>query len=46
MGNVYLVAIDRQRYAAGRVQEIVRERPRTKSDDSLHLAVSMRSFRA
>ena len=24
-------------YAAGRVQEIVRERPRTKFDDSLHL---------
>jgi hypothetical protein len=33
-------------YAAGRVLEIVRERPRTKFDDSLHLAVSMRSFRA
>ena len=33
-------------YAAGRVMEIVRERPRTKFDDSLHLAVSMRSFRA
>ncbi len=26
--------------------KIVRERPRTKFDDSLHLAVSMRSFRA
>ena len=26
--------------------EIVRERPRTEFDDSLHLAVSMRSFRA
>jgi hypothetical protein len=33
-------------YAAGRVLEIVRERPRTHCDDSLHLAVSMRSFRA
>jgi hypothetical protein len=33
-------------YAAGRALEIVRERPRTKFDDSLHLAVSMRSFRA
>jgi hypothetical protein len=33
-------------YAAGRVLEIVRERPRTDFDDSLHLAVSMRSFRA
>jgi len=33
-------------YAAGRVLEIVRERPQTKFDDSLHLAVSMRSFRA
>jgi hypothetical protein len=33
-------------YAAGRVLEIVGERPRTHFDDSLHLAVSMRSFRA
>src|SRR5215831_12380754 len=33
-------------YAAGRALEIVRERPRTQFDDSLHLAVSMRSFRA
>src|SRR5205814_2349204 len=33
-------------YAAGRVLDIVRERPRTRFDDSLHLAVSMRSFRA
>jgi Schlafen group 3, DNA/RNA helicase domain len=33
-------------YAAGRVLDIVRERPRTYFDDSLHLAVSMRSFRA
>lgn len=33
-------------YAAGRVVEIVRERARTGFDDSLHLAVSMRSFRA
>jgi hypothetical protein len=33
-------------YAAGRVLEIIRERPRTQFDDSLHLAVSMRSFRA
>jgi Schlafen group 3, DNA/RNA helicase domain len=33
-------------YAAGRVLEIVRERPQTQYDDSLHLAVSMRSFRA
>src|SRR5438094_6554844 len=33
-------------YAAGRVVEIVRERQRTEFDDSLHLAVSMRSFRA
>ena len=33
-------------YAAGRVLEIVRERQHTQFDDSLHLAVSMRSFRA
>ena len=33
-------------YAAGRAPEIVRERPRTQFDDSLHLSVSMRSFRA
>lgn len=33
-------------YAAGRVVEIVRQRPRTQFDDCLHLAVSMRSFRA
>jgi len=33
-------------YAAGRVLDIVRERAQTKFDDSLHLAVSMRSFRA
>src|SRR6266480_1082412 len=33
-------------YAAGHVLEIVRQRPRTEFDDSLHLAVSMRSFRA
>jgi schlafen family protein len=33
-------------YAAGRVTEITRDRPRTQFDDSLHLAVSMRSFRA
>jgi hypothetical protein len=33
-------------YAAGRALEIVRERPRTHFDESLHLAVSMRSFRA
>jgi Uncharacterized conserved protein (DUF2075) len=33
-------------YAAGRVSEIVRERQHTQFDDSLHLAVSMRSFRA
>jgi hypothetical protein len=33
-------------YAAGRALDIVRERPRTRFDDSLHLAVSMRSFRA
>jgi hypothetical protein len=33
-------------YAAGRVVEIARERPHTQFDDSLHLAVSMRSFRA
>src|SRR5262249_8864884 len=33
-------------YAAGQVLQIVRERPRTHFDDSLHLAVSMRSFRA
>jgi hypothetical protein len=33
-------------YAAGRALEIVRERTRTQFDDSLHLAVSMRSFRA
>src|SRR5207249_10580989 len=33
-------------YAAGRALDIVRERSRTEFDDSLHLAVSMRSFRA
>jgi hypothetical protein len=33
-------------YAAGRTREIVRERARTHFDDSMHLAVSMRSFRA
>jgi schlafen family protein len=33
-------------YAAGRVLEIVRGRPQIEFDDSLHLAVSMRSFRA
>lgn len=33
-------------YAAGHVSEIVRERRHTQFDDSLHLAVSMRSFRA
>jgi Schlafen group 3, DNA/RNA helicase domain len=33
-------------YAAGGLLQIVRERPRTQFDDSLHLAVSMRSFRA
>ena len=33
-------------YAAGRALEVLRERPRTEFDDSLHLAVSMRSFRA
>ena len=33
-------------YAAGRVVEIIRERAATHFDNSLHLAVSMRSFRA
>ncbi len=33
-------------YAAGRALEVVRERPLTNFDDSLHLSVSMRSFRA
>jgi hypothetical protein len=33
-------------YAAGKALQIVRQRPRTHFDDSLHLAVSMRSFRA
>jgi Uncharacterized conserved protein (DUF2075) len=33
-------------YAAGRVLDLVRERPGKHFDDSLHLAVSMRSFRA
>jgi hypothetical protein len=33
-------------YAAGHVLEMVRNRPNTTFDDSLHLAVSMRSFRA
>jgi hypothetical protein len=33
-------------YAAGRVLEIVRKRACTHFDDSLHLAASMRSFRA
>ena len=33
-------------YAAGRVLDIVHERARTEFDDCLHLAVSMRSFRA
>jgi hypothetical protein len=33
-------------YAAGKALEIVRNRARTHFDDSLHLAVSIRSFRA
>jgi hypothetical protein len=33
-------------YAAGKVLEMVRGRARTQFDDCLHLAVSMRSFRA
>ncbi len=33
-------------YAAGRALEVVRNRPNTHFDDCLHLAVSMRSFRA
>ncbi|HXT40301.1 MAG TPA: DUF2075 domain-containing protein [Candidatus Angelobacter sp.] len=33
-------------YAAGKALELVRERARTDFDDCLHLAVSMRSFRA
>jgi hypothetical protein len=33
-------------YAAGGALETVRRRPRTRFDDCLHLAVSMRSFRA
>jgi Uncharacterized conserved protein (DUF2075) len=33
-------------YAAGKVLEVVGRRPRTHFDDYLHLAVSMRSFRA
>jgi len=33
-------------YAAGRALEAVRQRENTYSDDCLHLAVSMRSFRA
>jgi hypothetical protein len=33
-------------YAAGKVLDVVRNRARTHFDDSLHLAVSMRSFRA
>jgi hypothetical protein len=33
-------------YAAGGVLEAVRQRPRTHFDDCLHLAISMRSFRA
>jgi len=33
-------------YGAGRILEIVRRRQHTHFDDSLHLAVSMRSFRA
>jgi DUF2075 family protein len=33
-------------YAAGRALDEVRQRPNTHLDDSLHLAVSMRSFRA
>lgn len=33
-------------YAAGKALDIVHDRPLTHFDDSLHLAVSMRSFRA
>jgi hypothetical protein len=33
-------------YAAGRALDAVRDRPNAHLDDSLHLAVSMRSFRA
>jgi hypothetical protein len=33
-------------YAAGKALEVVQDRAQTQFDDSLHLAVSMRSFRA
>jgi hypothetical protein len=33
-------------YGSGRVMELAQQRPNTYFDDSLHLAVSMRSFRA
>jgi len=33
-------------YAAGKALEVIRQRPNTHFDDCLHLAVSMRSFRA
>jgi hypothetical protein len=33
-------------YESGKILELVTKRPRTYFDDSLHLAVSMRSFRA
>jgi len=37
-GRCYFQTADRHRVAAGRRVEIVRERPRTEFDDSLHLA--------
>lgn len=33
-------------YAAGHTMELIKDRPHTQLDDCLHLAVSMRSFRA
>ncbi|MGE3803951.1 MAG: DUF2075 domain-containing protein [Gemmataceae bacterium] len=38
--------LNESEYASGKVLDCVRERPNTHFDDSLHLAVSMRSFRA
>jgi hypothetical protein len=45
--NMYISSrLTDSEYAAGRVLEAVRQRPLTHFDDCLHLAVSMRSFRA
>ena len=46
MGNYISERLTDSEYAAGQAVQVARERPRTQFDNSLHLAVSMRSFRA